>query len=796
MPVKKQPSTRSSAAKKKPVAKKVTAKKAVVAKKIPKKVAKKAVKKTATKKAPKKTTKTVEKESKPEVVLPKNMSIRAREKSLVLQHEWRKAMYSIAYTSGLCFAVVGSAFALSSVFGNLELYGQSAQVSASQVQQVTIGAPELEITTTLPEVLSDEFRLSFTATNVSDVTAQVSMVGTMTGIPVEVNTLLNDRYRAVIPADQLSNGIYELVVFPIPENSSYGIRTTIVGSFRVGPAAEPIVDDNNDDETKVDNDINVPDDDIGTVPPVVIAPDVQTPTVTAPIAEAAAANFRIFSPANTLSGVVRIGLAVPENFAVAELYARPLSSLNPQFIGLATDRFGQKQFAFDSAARLPNGTYEFFARSRNSANEIVQTEGLRLVVSNSSRVSGNTTPATPAVEPAAPVITSEDSAPVRLPVVTPVREFTQVEFVPSVTVDDTVEQETINILNDNRTEIETLIRAYAVAKQSGDEMLVDAARNSLQEKRESLVFDAMVDDRVKDLADNIDVRIAEKLQDLEARTDAFEVIRSERSNWSSSLDTDEDGISDFDEENLYNTDPTEADTDNDGFTDGVEIIRGFNPLSEEAEAIIEFESPKDSFALVRDDVLSVDEVSAVLTTADESAQVFARIVGRGIPNSFVTVYIFSSPIVVTVRTDADGSFAYTLDRELADGTHDVFVALTDNTGSILGQSNPFSFIKEAEAFTPVDAAEEQVVTNENVVEITNQNTYGTVAGVGILALGIILIMLGVSLRSKKDEDTPEDPEPEDDLQSGRISDDAVTTEADKNQAAMKSSNKFEHIDAS
>jgi hypothetical protein len=54
--------------------------------------------------------------------------------------------------------------------------------------------------------------------------------------------------------------------------------------------------------------------------------------------------------------------------------------------------------------------------------------------------------------------------------------------------------------------------------------------------------------------------------------------------------------------------------------------------------------------------------------------------------------------MVTVKTDADGTFRYIYEKELADGEHEVYVALTNTDGAILAKSNGFRFIKEAEAF--------------------------------------------------------------------------------------------------
>ena len=46
---------------------------------------------------------------------------------------------------------------------------------------------------------------------------------------------------------------------------------------------------------------------------------------------------------------------------------------------------------------------------------------------------------------------------------------------------------------------------------------------------------------------------------------------------STSSDTDSDGILDRDEINIYKTNPLKADTDGDGYNDGYEVRRGYNP---------------------------------------------------------------------------------------------------------------------------------------------------------------------------------------------------------------------------
>src|SRR5690606_9218401 len=101
------------------------------------------------------------------------------------------------------------------------------------------------------------------------------------------------------------------------------------------------------------------------------------------------------------------------------------------------------------------------------------------------------------------------------------------------------------------------------------------------------------------------------------------------------------------------------------------------------------------------DVLSINEVTPVVET-DESLgkpRVQSKISGVALPNSYVTLYIFSTPTIITVKTDDTGAFVYMFEKELSDGAHEVYVAITDNTGSVIAHSEPFGFVKEAEAFS-------------------------------------------------------------------------------------------------
>jgi hypothetical protein len=254
------------------------------------------------------------------------------------------------------------------------------------------------------------------------------------------------------------------------------------------------------------------------------------------------------------------------------------------------------------------------------------------------------------------------------------------------------------------------------------------------------------------LADDIDDEELEvRFGDIKKRITTFEELRKTASNSESATDKDGDGITDYDESFLFGTDPEQPDSDNDGVTDGIEIMRGFNPTNPSTEAVIEYEMPQQTLGLVEGELLKVETVAPVIRNdLNETAPpIQAEISGKGLPNSFVTLYIFSTPVIVTVRTDQDGSFVYTFEKELEDGEHEVYVAMTDNTGAIVAKSNPFKFVKEAEAFSAIDNEEKLLSAETQLATDDSFGLYNVIVGLGLLALGLILLMLGVGMRERE-----------------------------------------------
>ena len=263
---------------------------------------------------------------------------------------------------------------------------------------------------------------------------------------------------------------------------------------------------------------------------------------------------------------------------------------------------------------------------------------------------------------------------------------------------------------------------------------------------------------------------------LAQKRDAIEIARkeeravfTERSGTRAYYDTDQDGVTDYDEINIYHTDPASNDTDRDGFTDGAELLSRTNPLgglevtrgvvgdasttkTEKSDETVRLHSPLIS-GVTEPELLavrSVDVAEVGFSAQGSSTVKKLKLAGTAQPNSFVTIYVFSEPIVVTVKADATGAWTYTLDKELPDGTHQVYSAITDAGGRILAKSEPLPFVKVAAA-----VSFGSITTTPSVEQpgfFTGPSLYAMIAMlIGIL--GVALSIIGFIVRQKNDSDT-------------------------------------------
>lgn len=133
--------------------------------------------------------------------------------------------------------------------------------------------------------------------------------------------------------------------------------------------------------------------------------------------------------------------------------------------------------------------------------------------------------------------------------------------------------------------------------------------------------------------------------------------------------------------------------------------------------------------------------------------------GKASPGTTVAVFIYSYvPMVMTATTDADGNFTVQIEGDvLAEGEHEMYVAVTDDTGKIEKKSNPLAFfVKEAQAVSEEDFLQPDVTAAAIAPERKWQGAYlmGTVVAV-VLALAAAWLLFG-----KKLGETPPPPQPQ------------------------------------
>lgn len=471
----------------------------------------------------------------------------------------------------------------------------------------------------------------------------------------------------------------------------------------------------------------------------------------------------IVEPAAQDSKVLRVFVKTDNVFDLVDLYIRNTASVQRTFLGVATKVPNGYIYWFDTS-KVPAGTYLLIMQGRLGDKIIYTATTDKIDVSTAvvpvapptKEVTEITTVLTkPAADPTAIDYLALRKEAATLPdlltrIAAPAATTTTPGQAP-VEPENPVEVARVNdLMQERSTELNELLQKRASALQVDDVTTKRLAEEALNKEIKALAADSGTS---KEDAALIERLVTQEIERVTQNIEKTENLIKARTNNRISRDTDLDGISDYDEVTIYKTNPKEVDSDADGVIDGIEIMRGFDPVNAVAEAVIDYSSPKD-FGYINEEVLKVEKVQPIVDYGEEStvATVKSEIRGFGLPNSFVTLYIYSTPTVVTVKTNTDGSFAYVFDKELEDGAHEVYVALTDNTGDIVVKSNAFSFVKTAQAFTYEDSLESKVAVTEAPLLPTDvSKTVVLTIAMSVVALGFVLVLLGNVLRTRRQD---------------------------------------------
>ena len=462
---------------------------------------------------------------------------------------------------------------------------------------------------------------------------------------------------------------------------------------------------------------------------------------------------------DTTDGIIRIFVKTNDDYDAVEIYARPSNSIQKTFIGVAT-RVPDGWVYWLNPTSLPAGNYSIIAQARKNREILVtsdaalenKVEQADFTTTDAYQKQLIETKAT--LEQVARDTKTVDIVEIRKTYASSTDQLTQRPPEEAIVVPPSLELAK-ELMAERRDNFNELFIRHASALQTGDATMLRLAETALEDEVNNLLDDNISGSPEERAEARAELELAAKaeIEKVKRHIVKTENLLKERTSQKSAEDSDRDGISDYDEMTIYETDPNKSDTDGDGIIDSVEIMRGYNPKNSSPEAVIAFNSPKD-VGYVNEEVLKVETVVPVLEYGDEEALpiVQSEISGFGLPNSFVTLYIFSTPTVVTLRTNDDGSFAYVFSKELEDGEHEVYVALTDNSGEIVVRSNPFKFIKTAQAFSYVDAANEAVTPITTAPDSEVSAPFKIAGAMGIVSLGLILLLLGQMLRVRKPEE--------------------------------------------
>lgn len=205
-------------------------------------------------------------------------------------------------------------------------------------------------------------------------------------------------------------------------------------------------------------------------------------------------------------------------------------------------------------------------------------------------------------------------------------------------------------------------------------------------------------------------------------------------------DSDGDGLSDWDEIRL-GTNPFDPDSDGDGYLDSYEIIHGYDPLKPGSAEKVVYQDPK-KFGKISEK-LKIEKIEIVPLKEGKRG---LKISGNGIPNSFVTIYIFSSPIVAMVKVNSQGKFEYILDKDISDGYHNVYLALTNNKGEIQEKSTGYAFFKSGEQLVRI--SELQAEISQSPLERLGKGFFFLVLSSIFLGISFGFFILGILARKK------------------------------------------------
>ncbi len=143
--------------------------------------------------------------------------------------------------------------------------------------------------------------------------------------------------------------------------------------------------------------------------------------------------------------------------------------------------------------------------------------------------------------------------------------------------------------------------------------------------------------------------------------------------------------------------------------------------------------------------MTVEETAVFPDGTEDLTKLLIR--GMGPPDSTIFLFIYSTPIIVDTRTNSEGEWFYLLNQEIEDGSHEVYVALADETGKVIAKSSPVPFVKEAAAIQ-VDLAY-PMEGEFSALSFFDGKFFSVLAVIFLFLTIITIIIAGISIGKEK-----------------------------------------------
>lgn len=705
------------------------------------------------------------------VTLPPSASLRLLEK-VNLYKIWYRDTLPLQVTSsarffGYLFIGLGTLFAASSHFMHTELPpGVAALVCSSGACEevadnaLPAEAPVIRFLNELPKEVTTDIDFVIEAQNTDNY--KVFLTNLQTGVKTELQpTSKTDKTKFLVVTDSLNSGDYKIEATADVNDVKY-IFTGSVFTYRsANVVVEPIIaipEVNETDPASTTSEvesISIKDIDTGTETvslddtidikdELEIESDIEIKEVIADSKKRSPVSIAIEANIDSKSLVITTGDFSPSR---VDIYSRIVNTEPEIYLGQAYLMQGKWFFSL-SAFNLPNTDQQLFAKF--SVDGVTKkTEAVSIPPQTDATLATNTNDdleikkrkvdlALEALD-----LSNGDRKNYYTNNATNTIDVKSEEQFIDLAVIDAVNE----TLRAEATILNTYFFHYGVAYQGSKLFLLNLAEQEINKYSTILANKIALNLDEIELAPAIETVINSRFAKLMGMVKVNEDLFATETNNLIKQDSDNDGLSDYDELTNFLTDPANPDSDYDSIIEGVEFVMLANPLLSDLQKYPTLKQRLHS-QLPTNDVVSITQskILVVETGPGLSKHTEYMIEGKGIPNSFVYILDSTNDILGIIKTNTAGEFFYTIDQPNIASHSVIKAAIVDQSGELVSISQDFEYNNPKNQL--VAAVSDMMFGDEELS--TRLTSFNVLTGsIGLVALGFVLLMLAQSIKTRR-----------------------------------------------